>query len=211
LIRGLTPEQVAECGRRLGLAPGRKRLLFSGRLLECKRVDQLLEAFAVIAPRRPGWDLIVAGDGELSAELRRRVPDSLARSVIWLGHIADQATLAAVYRSCDVLVLPSQQERWALVIQEAVAAGLAVVSSSVPGAAAEFVRDGVNGRIYPSGDLSRLVECLLEVTEAERTEAMKAASADVLADWKRCNDPILGLQNALRYAGVLPSPKPPKE
>jgi glycosyltransferase involved in cell wall biosynthesis len=203
LIRGMLPEQVAEHCRKFGLAPHRKRLLFSGRLVECKRVDHLIEAFNVVAARRPEWDLVVAGDGPLAVELRRRVTASLAGRVLWLGHIQDQAALAAVYRGCDVLVLPSQQERWALVIQEAVAAGIAVVSSSVPGAAAELVRDGANGRIYPPGDVAALEECLLNVTDPDRIVAMKAASAVVMADWERDCDPIHGLQEALRYGGVL--------
>ena len=60
------------------------------------------------------------------------------RAFVWAGHHADPADVAALYTACDVLVLPSDREPWALVIHEAAAAGMAVVSSSAPGAAAEL-------------------------------------------------------------------------
>jgi hypothetical protein len=71
------------------------------------------------------------------------------------------------------------------------------------GAAAELVRDGVNGRVFPPGDLRALTHSLLEVTDPARIDAMKAASAGVLADWRRVADPIQGLRRGLEASGVL--------
>jgi glycosyltransferase involved in cell wall biosynthesis len=88
------------------------------------------------------------------------------------------------------------------VINEAAAAGLAIVSSTVPGAAAELVRDGVNGRVFPSGNLPALTTALADVTALDHIDAMKAASATVLADWRRRGDPVQGLRSALRLADV---------
>jgi glycosyltransferase involved in cell wall biosynthesis len=111
--------------------------------------------------------------------------------------------VTAIYKASDVLVLPSDFEPWALVINEAAAAGMAVVASSVVGAAAELVRDGVNGRVFPPGDLRALADCLLDVTDPARVDAMKAASEGVLADWRRVADPIAGLRRGLEANGVL--------
>jgi glycosyltransferase involved in cell wall biosynthesis len=83
------------------------------------------------------------------------------------------------------------------------AAGMAVVSSDVPGASAELVRDGVNGRVFPAGDAAALRECLLDVTHPDRTDAMRAASRGVLEDWRRRGDPVAGLRRALQYVGAI--------
>ncbi len=202
LIRGLPDDVVSAVAARFGLPPTRRRLVYSGRLVDVKRVDLLVDAFATVAADRPDWDLVVVGDGPLRASLAARVPPALAGRVIWVGFVDDQQVVSALYRSCDVLVLPSDFEPWALVVNEAVAAGLAVISSDVVGAAAELVVDGVNGRLFPPGDLSRLVDCLRDVTTAGVTDRMRAASAGVLADWRRRGDPVAGLRQALVAAGL---------
>lgn len=203
LIKSLDAAQVTRVVAEFGLAPGRRRLLFSGRLVRAKRVDLLIDAFAGIALERPDWDLVVLGDGELRGELERRVPNAVAHRVRFLGHTSDPRTVGAVCRASDVLVLPSEMEPWALVINDAAAAGMAIVSSDVPGAAADLVVDGVNGGIFPSGDLAGLRRRLLDVTDPANIDRMRAASAGVLAEWREKGDPIRGLRQALQFARVL--------
>ena len=130
------------------------------------------------------------------------MPADLASRVHWLGFVDDATTLCALYRACDVLVLPSWFEPWGVVVNEAVAAGLAVVASEAVGAAAELVRDGVNGRVFPVGDVAALGACLGDVTGPGRCESMKAAAAEVLADWRRRGDPVRGLRMALASAEI---------
>jgi glycosyltransferase involved in cell wall biosynthesis len=203
LIREIPAAAVRSAMDRFALRPGRRRIVYSGRLVAVKRVDLLLDGFAAIADRRPQWDLLVVGDGADRAALEGRLPQPLRGRITWTGHLDDQPLVGALYRSSDVLVLPSDYEPWALVVNEAAAAGLALVTSDVVGATAELVRDGVNGRVFPAGDGPALTQCLLEVTDPEKVERMKAASADVLADWRRRADPIQGLRGALCRAGVL--------
>jgi glycosyltransferase involved in cell wall biosynthesis len=202
-IESLTPQQIEEAARRFSLAPERRRIVFSGRFVQWKRGDLLIAAFARLASERPEWDLLMIGDGPMRQAWQSAVPASLAGRVVWTGHVTEQATVSALYRSCDVLVLPSEGEPWALVIIEAAAAGLAIISSSDPGAAVEMVRDGMNGHIFPAGDLNALTRALLDVTDPANIDRMKAASAGVLADWRRRGDPIVGLRRALASAGVL--------
>jgi glycosyltransferase involved in cell wall biosynthesis len=202
-IRDLTPDRVEEARRQFNLVPGRRRIIYSGRLVPEKRVDLLIDAFARVAADRLNWDLHIFGDGPIRAELEGRVPPALRARVNWPRHVSDPTMVFGIYRASDVLVLPSDREPWALVINEAVASGMAVVSSDVPGASAELVRDGENGRIFPAGDLAMLAQCLLDVTRPDKIDAMKGRSAAVLADWQREGDPIQGLRNALRFARVL--------
>jgi glycosyltransferase involved in cell wall biosynthesis len=100
-------------------------------------------------------------------------------------------------------VLPSDFEPWALVVNEAAAAGLAILATDRVGAAAELVRNGVNGFIFPAGDVQKLTERLLEVTDPSRIEAFKAESGSVLREWRNNADPVNGLRQALRACGVV--------
>jgi glycosyltransferase involved in cell wall biosynthesis len=202
LITDLPAEAARATASRLGLRSGRRRIVFSGRIVRDKRPEMLLDAFLQIADHRPEWDLIFVGDGPLRAPLEKRVPPSMKDRVVWCGFLDSQADVAAVYKASDVLVLPSDYEPWALVVNEAAAAGMAIVASSVVGAAAELVRDGVNGRVFPPGDSHALTDCLLDVTDPARADTMKAASAGVLADWRRAADPVHGLRQALRHCGL---------
>jgi glycosyltransferase involved in cell wall biosynthesis len=204
LIEQITVQNVDAARRQFELGPSRRRIVYSGRLVSFKRVDLLIDAFAAIARDRPDWDLLIIGDGPMFQTLQVRVPEALRSRVTWTGFIAEQAIVSALYRASDVLVLPSDFEPWALVINEAAAAGLAIVASDVVGAAPELIHDGHNGRIFPHGDIRQLVQCLLEVTEPSRIDEMKAASADVLKDWQGRADPVQGLRAALRHCGVLP-------
>ena len=204
LVQQLRPEQIESVMRQFGLTRGRRRIVFSGRMVPDKRPDLLIHAFLRIAADRPEWDLIMVGAGELRESLEGRVPRALRSRVTWTGFLNDQATISAIYRASDVLSLPSDREPWALVINEAVAAGMAVVASDAVGAAAELVRDRVNGRIFPAGDLDALADCLLDVTAAAQTDRYRSAAQAVLDDWRRIGDPVQGLRRALASCGVLP-------
>lgn len=201
-IRSVSQQQIDSVCAKYGWQRDRRRIVYSGRLIGIKRVDLLLSAFAAIAAERPQWDLVIVGDGELRRPLEGSVSPALASRITWTGFVADQGEVSAIYRACDVLAHPPDIEPWALVINEAAAAGLAIVASDVVGAAAELVRDGVNGRIFPAGDGMALRQALLEVTAPDRIDTFKAASAGVLADWQRRGDPIEGLRKALAYLNV---------
>ena len=135
--------------------------------------------------------------------LKERLSAELKNRIIFTGFLEEQWMISAIYRASDVLCIPSVYEPWAVVVNEAAAAGMAIVASEVVGAAAELVRDGVNGRVVPVRDLKALTKALLDVTAPDRIDAMRASSAMVLADWRRRADPINGLRMALKFAGVI--------
>jgi glycosyltransferase involved in cell wall biosynthesis len=197
-------ERLERFRQRFGLSAERKYLIFSGRLVGLKRVDLLIDAFATIAAERPTWDLLVAGDGPRMGEWRERVPESLRTRVIWAGFL-EQEDLKAAYHASDVLVLPSDREAWSVVVQEAMAAGLVVVSSDIPGAPHELVEDKVSGRIFPAGNQEALEQALLEVTAEVALDGFKQRSRAALATWRQKIDPIKEIRRALTDFGVLDS------
>jgi glycosyltransferase involved in cell wall biosynthesis len=164
----------------------------------------LIDTFAAIADQRPDWDLVIVGEGVLGEELRRRVPQALRSRVVWTGFLdGDEPALA--YNAADVLVLPSDFEPWALVVQEAMAAGLAIVASDVVGAARELIQDKSSGRIFAAGQLDGLIEAMMDVTDPANIQRYKTAARNGLADWSRTTNPINEVRRALVENGVLPA------
>ncbi len=186
---------------RYGLDARRRIILFSGRLVPVKRVDLLIDAFARLAAQRPEWDLLIVGDGPLTAELRRSA-EVLGPRVKWTGFL-EQNELQLAYHAADVLALPSDREPWAVVVQEAMAAGLPVVASDVVGAAEELVTDGHGGRIFAKGNVEALWLALLEVTASEQIGSYKEGAREALAMWCAKIDPVSEVRRALADAVVL--------
>ena len=189
--------------RRFKLDAQRRRLLFSARLMRVKRPDLAIKAFAAIALGRPEWDLVIAGDGGLRRELEASVPAGLRDRIVWTGFIDDTRQLSGLYAQCDALLLPSDKEPWGVVVVEAAAAGLAIVTSDVVGASAELVDCDRNGAVFPAGDLDALTQALRHVTDRRHIDGLKSESRHVLREWLTSADPVMGFRAALMTCGVL--------
>ena len=203
IVQEMPADRISAVRERYGLPESRRRMVICGRLAPVKRVDLAIDAFACIARERPEWDLVILGGGPLEASLKQRVPELVRQRVLWTGFVGDAREIAAIYRACHVQVHPADWEPWGLVLNEAAAARLAIVASNVTGAAGDLVEDGVNGWIFPHGDLDRLTQRLREATDPARLESLREGSLRVLADYRSRADPVAGLRNALRRSGVI--------
>jgi glycosyltransferase involved in cell wall biosynthesis len=190
--------------QKFGLSRERKRILYSGRIVPQKRVDLLIDAFASIADQRPQWDLLVVGEGAYGGELRKRLPERLRPRVTWTGFL-EQEELKSAYHASEVLVLPSDREPWAVVVQEAMAAGLVVVATNVVGAAHELVEDGRSGRIVAVGKAAALADAITDVTHPGAIDSYKDQSRAALDHWRREIDPVNEVRRALMDVGILPA------
>jgi glycosyltransferase-like protein len=122
---------------RLGLRPG-PIILAVGGVEERKNTLRLLEAFAGLLPRHPGAQLVIAGGASLLDHdgYQRRYALAKAevplppRAVVETGPLTD-ADMPALYRLADVLAFPSVKEGFGLVVLEAMASGVPVVTSSI--------------------------------------------------------------------------------
>ena len=198
----VSEDRLQQFRQKFRLSSERRYLLYSGRLVPDKRVDLLIDAFPSIAARRPQWDLLVVGDGVLAGELRQRVPESIRQRVVWTGFLdGDEPALA--YAAADALVLPSDREPWALVIEEAMSAGLAVVASDVVGAAHELIEDKQSGRIFTAGSVGELMDALLDITDPQKLQWYQEQSQQALARWCERQNPITEIRRALIENRVL--------
>src|SRR5439155_18234313 len=99
-----------------------------------------------------GFTVVMAGSGEIEAELRGFCAEHELNNVTFTGFV-NQSELPALYAAADVFVLPSgADEHWGLAVNEAMCAGLPVVVSREVGCVPDLVRDGVNGFTPCVGD-----------------------------------------------------------
>jgi glycosyltransferase involved in cell wall biosynthesis len=118
------------------------------RLYPRKRVDDLLEAAALLRQRIAGVQFRIIGDGPEASRLRA-LHDRLAlgESAVFLGPV-DRDTLALEYSRARCFCLPTVQEGFGLVFAEAMAAGLPIVACRAA-AVPEVVQDGETGILVP--------------------------------------------------------------
>lgn len=163
----------------LGLKPGRSVILFASKMQRHKRAADLLEAYVRLSPdgvAEPAAYLVFAGDGEERGSLERRARELKWDSIRFIG-FRNQSELPALYDLCDVFVLPSDHEPWGLVVNEAMNAGKPVIVSDRVGAGSDLIEDGINGFVYPAGDIAALANRLRRVIENPEHRAAMGSRA----------------------------------
>ncbi len=134
---------------------GPVRLLFLGRFdAPEKAVDVLLTALAAPALLDRDWHLVVAGRGDKTVLAAPLALPGIAERITFVGWLP-QAEVYERCREADILLLPSHSEGQAMSLLEAMAHGLAIVTTPV-GAHLEAVTDQQEALIVPPGDASAL-------------------------------------------------------
>lgn len=180
VIANGVPAQLLARTRSRG--PGPAQILFVGRLLEAKGVNELLEAFMSVADELDGASLVFVGDGPLRGVLSRRARASrVAGRIRFEGTVAHDRALTLIADS-DLLVLPSYAEGSPLSVTEALALGTPVLGTSV-GGIPELIQDA--GAIIEPGDAGALAAALTNLLAdrellAQRGEAARARILETL-------------------------------
>ena len=161
--------------------PGKKRLLFVGRLTHIKGVSLLLEALR----GQTDIELVVAGGGE-----QRRELESLARTYSINAKFVGRVTASErddVFSSSDIVVIPSlaladgRTEGMPVVCLEAMAAGRPIVAARV-GGLPEIIRDGENGLLFDPGNVRMLADKLrMLVDDAALRESISRRARETVS------------------------------
>jgi glycosyltransferase involved in cell wall biosynthesis len=186
----------------LNLDPSRPVILFASKLQTRKRCEDLLRAYINLSPA-PGAEphpyLLIVGDGEERAALEQRAAASGLKSIRFCG-FKNQSELPRYFDLSTVFVLPSRHEPWGLIVNEVMNAGRAVIVSDDVGSAPDLITEGVEGCIYPVGDVNALTAALRRVLSTPETAAQMGQRAlERIRTWDFEED-IRGLRRAIAEA-----------
>jgi glycosyltransferase involved in cell wall biosynthesis len=144
---------------RRGDSSGPVTFLFCGQMIRRKGVDLLLTAFDRLL--RKGLDarlLLVGREADLPSFLAS--VSSAARSRISYVGFVTPGRLPEYFSRADAFVLPSRHDGWGVVINQALAAGLPIITSDAVGAGLDLVENDVNGLHFAAGNIEDLQSCM---------------------------------------------------
>ncbi len=173
---GVEPERYAPETR-----AARPTLLFVGRLAAVKGVPVLFDALATVIQQHPDVLLRLVGDGPERQKLEATAADlGLQDHVEFCGY-KSQAEVAEALSTTDVFVLPSFAEGVPVVLMEAMASQVPVITSKIAGVP-ELVEDGVSGLLLPPGAVGPLADALNTLLgDADMRAAMGKAGREKVA------------------------------
>lgn len=154
-----------------------KKILYVGGLIERKGVQYLIEAFAKLASEYKDLHLWIVGDGpekNLLVDLVKKM--ELEQKVTFFGWMPHDR-IAPYFVCADIFVLPSWDEPWGLVVNEAMSVGKPVITTYGVGSCFDLVKNGVNGFIVQersSLELYRTLKAMLSSEELLRNMGMES-------------------------------------
>ena len=168
---------------KLGISPEAFVVGTAGRLTPIKGQKYLLEAAAIISPRKPDLFFVFLGDGELASELSKMASSRGIKNVMFLGWRQDVPEVMSTF---DIFVLPSLNEGMGKVLVEAMALGKPIVASDV-GGIPDLVIHNHNGLLVPPADVEGLVNSINEllhdpIKRKEMGDRGKVVAADYSAE-----------------------------
>ena len=168
------------------------RILCVARLEPQKRVDRLIDAFAIIAARYPAWYIDVYGDGVEHDALANQISRLNLESRICLNPPTNQ--IKQEYQSSQFSVLSSDYEGFGLVIAESMACGTPVVSTDCTFGPSDIIEDKVDGLLCKMDvkDLAEKMEWMITHEEERKQMGIKAHQSvaryrkeNVMKEWER--------------------------
>ena len=195
-IQRKTPELI----ERLQINDETIVVLFSGKLIKRKNPALLLEAFYNVIKNdldRPIY-LIFVGHGSEYQSLEKRIQELKLKDKVKFAGFQNQGEIRQYYSIADLLVLPSNIETFGLVINEAMNASTAIISSDKVGAASDLVIDDLNGFVFQSDNLSSLTACLNKaLSDKKLLTEMAKESKRIINGWSY-KENIAGIIAALK-------------
>lgn len=134
-----------------------KMVLTIGQFIHRKGFDVLLEAWNKKLDE--SCSLVIVGGGEEENQYRQYIADHNLENVQLVG-FKQKEEIFEYYKAADLFVLPTREDIWGLVINEAMACGLPVISTNMCLGAVELIENGINGYIVPVNNSNELTEAM---------------------------------------------------
>lgn len=159
-----------------------KRVIAVGRLDYQKGFDRLIQAWQLV--RHTGkftdWKLDIFGQGEWREMLQQMIDKAELQNTVCLNRPTKQ--IGEEYVKSDMLVMSSNYEGFPMVMIEAMACGLPVVSFDYKCGPKDIIQTGINGLLVPNGDIQALADAMMKVMEDEAYRKMLSLNARKVVD-----------------------------
>ncbi|MBN1104239.1 MAG: glycosyltransferase family 4 protein [Deltaproteobacteria bacterium] len=180
------------------------KILYLGRLAPSKGIEYLIEAFGTLQARGFKAALIIAGEGPILTKLEWVAREKRLQHILFTKRFAHDADKLRLYRTCDVLVLPSLYygyvEGWGLVLNEVMYFGKPVIATDMVGAAYDLIDDGINGFIVPERNAEALCSALMRIMSDKALRgSMGLTSRKIITERYSCSKMIAGFEEAIDY------------
>lgn len=182
----------------LNIPPDALVFLYSGKYVAKKRPLDLLQAILPLEGRN--IFLVLVGEGELRSEMEKFVDCNRLNKQVLLTGFINQSEISKYYALSDVFVMCSGiGETWGLSVNEAMNFNLPLIISDLTGSSDDLVKEGENGYIFKTSNVTELRKCIerfITKNEKERS-AMGEASYKIVSEYsffKIISNVILSLQ-----------------
>lgn len=159
-----------------------KRVIAVGRLDYQKGFDRLIQAWELVqhTGKFTDWKLDIYGQGEWQEMLQQMIDKAELQNTVCLNRPTKQ--IGEEYVKSDMLVMSSNYEGFPMVMIEAMACGLPVVSFDYKCGPKDIIQTGINGLLVPNGDIQALADAMMKVMEDEAYRKMLSQNARKVVD-----------------------------
>lgn len=159
-----------------------KRVIAVGRLDYQKGFDRLIQAWQLVqhTGKFTDWKLDIFGQGEWQEMLQQMIDKAGLQDSLQIHQPTKQ--IGEEYVKSDMLVMSSNYEGFPMVMIEAMACGLPVVSFDYKCGPKDIIQTGINGLLVPNGDIQALADAMMKVMEDEAYRKMLSLNARKVVD-----------------------------
>ncbi len=178
--------------------------LFVAKLQKKKGADLLLQAIKFLNYKKNfinSTNFHIVGDGEMEKNLKRFKKKEKIKNIKF-SSFKNQNELKKIYKFSDVFIIPSTIEPWGLTVNEAMAAGTAIISSNKVGSSFDLVKNNVNGYRFKSGDPKDLSKKIYYIFKnRKKIKQFKKNSLKIISEWdfEKC---YFGLKKSIRILKI---------
>lgn len=168
-----------------------KKVIAIGRYNYQKGFDLLIDAWRIVYKAYPEWHLDIIGEGELQPQLKRQIDDNELQKCITLRPPTKK--IEDIYRGSSLLVMTSRYEGLPMVLLEAQAMGMPIVSFACKCGPRDIISHGIDGYLVPELDIERLSARLKELIadldlrklmgQAAKNNSKHFSSSQIMRKW----------------------------
>lgn len=154
-------------------------LMYSGRLIKSKGVQNLIDAARKLLNQGFNVYVLIVGEGSYRKTLESYC-EGIESRVVFTGHVKSEE-IHKYYYASDIFILPSYDDPWGLVVNEAMACGLPIIVSDATGCSIDLVKN--NGYVFPFGNVDRLYEKLVRLMDSKLRKKYSEKSYELINNW----------------------------